>query len=718
MHKLIKYMNRIAVIILLVLFPFLSKAATIGEWNVYPAYADITDIQPAGNTVYVLSSGNLFSYHLHDNSVKTYGKGHGLSDAGITLISWCDQAKKLVVIYDNYNIDFIDQEDNYNNLPDYYQKSTSLDKTINKVVVIDQFAYVCTGFGIMKIDVKKEEISDTYQLNDNIADMTIVDQVIYAVNKDGNKIYQANIHDNLLDPNNWTFFSGNKSDVFTTDENVITLSTANVVVYDKKNKYYWSDDKNGNLQAFSLDENKEPVMILEGIHPDGPQSNYFYFMKVFNNKLYTVPGGWSWADKFFRPGMIQILDENNDWIIYGKDVVPDYGRAFQDVSSIAVDPRDPSHFFVGTGGTGLYEFKDGEKINNFTDGNSDDAIYSTLRTNRINHNYVRADGVVYDADGVLWLVNGYSPNPVISFTPDRKWVTYHPDELMGTDGNGYATLTRTCLDSKRRYWFVNDTGLAPALFCFDTVNKTGKKYTNFKNQDGVNFTIYRVPNVSEDLQGNIWLCTEVGPLMLTEEQINDPSLGFTQIKVPRNDGTNYADYLLNGVFITCMTVDGAGRKWFGTDSKGVYLISEDNNTQIEHFTETNSNLLSNTIESIAVNNKTGEVFFGTSRGLCSYMSDASETAEEMIKDQVYAYPNPVRPDYTGYITITGLTYNADVKILTTNGTLVKEGRSNGGTFVWDGNDQKGKRVASGIYMVNTATQDGKKGTVCKIAIIN
>ena len=100
------------------------------------------------------------------------------------------------------------------------------------------------------------------------------------------------------------------------------------------------------------------------------------------------------------------------------------------------------------------------------------------------------------------------------------------------------------------------------------------------------------------------------------------------------------------------------------------------------------------------------------------MSDASETAEEMIKDQVYAYPNPVRPDYTGYITITGLTYNADVKILTVNGTLVKEGRSNGGSFVWDGNDQNGKRVASGIYMVNTATQDGKKGTVCKIAIIN
>ena len=423
-------MNRIAVIILSILSPLLLQAATIGEWNVYPAYADITDIQPAGNTVYVLSSKNLFSYHLSDNSVKTYGKGHGLSDAGITHIAWCDQAKKLVVIFDNYNIDFIDQDDNFVNLPDYYQKSTSLNKTINKVKVVNQYAYLCTGFGILKIDVKKEEIADVYQLNDNIADMTIVDQVMYVINSNGKKIYQAN---------------------------TIKLSTANVVVFDKKNNCYWSDDKNGNLQSFVLDDNKEPVMKLEGIHPDGPQSNYFYFMKVFNNKLYTVPGGWSWVDNFLRPGMIQILDEDKNWTIYGKDVKPDFGRNFQDVSSIAVDPKDPTHFFVGTSGTGIYEFKDGEKINNFTHGNSDD----------INHNYVRADGVIYDADGVLWLVNGNSPNPVISFTPDRKWVTYHPEELMGNNGNGYSNLTRTCLDKKGRYWVVNDYGNFPALFCFD-----------------------------------------------------------------------------------------------------------------------------------------------------------------------------------------------------------------------------------------------------------
>ena len=90
----------------------------------------------------------------------------------------------------------------------------------------------------------------------------------------------------------------------------------------------------------------------------------------------------------------------------------------------------------------------------------------------------------------------------------------------------------------------------------------------------------------------------------------------------------------------------------------------------------------------------------------------------MNKDVTYAYPNPVRPDYTGPITIVGLTYNADVKIVTANGTLVAQGRSNGGTFEWDGCDTRGRRVASGVYMVQTATADGSKGTVCKIAVVN
>ena len=169
--------------------------------------------------------------------------------------------------------------------------------------------------------------------------------------------------------------------------------------------------------------------------------------------------------------------------------------------------------------------------------------------------------------------------------------------------------------------------------------------------------------------------------------------------------------------ISCIAIDGGNRKWIGTNGAGLFLVSADNMEQLENFTTANSQLLSNNIESLAINHQTGEVFIGTDQGLCSYMSDATGESIEMVKDNVYAYPNPVVSGYDGLITIKGLTRDADVKILSTNGQLVAQGRSNGGIFTWNGRDRSGKRVASGVYMVATATSDGKKGTVCKIAVI-
>lgn len=99
------------------------------------------------------------------------------------------------------------------------------------------------------------------------------------------------------------------------------------------------------------------------------------------------------------------------------------------------------------------------------------------------------------------------------------------------------------------------------------------------------------------------------------------------------------------------------------------------------------------------------------------MSDATTAVEKMEKDDVFAFPNPVPSGYNGLITVRGLSMNADVKILTISGKLVAQGRSNGGTFTWNGRDLSGNRVASGVYMIATATNDGKKGVVAKVAIV-
>jgi hypothetical protein len=282
-----------------------------------------------------------------------------------------------------------------------------------------------------------------------------------------------------------------------------------------------------------------------------------------------------------------------------------------------------------------------------------------------------------------------------------------------------AEMRGIFFDSQGLMWFVNNNWYTPAFYQYDTNSDKLTAYENFVNQDGtVQNPQLGVRCIAEDLQHNIWIGTSAGPFVFERKEINNGGTTLTQVKVPRNDGTNYADYLLANTDILSMAIDGGNRKWFGTNGNGVYLISADNMTQILHFTTADSPLLSNIVKSIAVNPASGEVFFGTDNGLCSYISDATQSNTEMTSDNVWAYPNPVEPNYTGPITITGLTLNADVKILSANGAIINEGRSNGGTYTWDGCDQKGRRVASGVYMVATATSDGKKGTVCKIAIIN
>ena len=185
----------------------------------------------------------------------------------------------------------------------------------------------------------------------------------------------------------------------------------------------------------------------------------------------------------------------------------------------------------------------------------------------------------------------------------------------------------------------------------------------------------------------------------------------------RNDGSGLADYLLSGLPVTCMTVDGANRKWVGTQNNGVFLISADGQETIHHFTEADSPLLSDIIQDIAVNPITGEVAIGTEKGLCSFMSDAIDAAEDLVKDDILVYPNPVKSDYTGPIAIKGLTMDAEVKILSSSGQLVWSGVSSGGLVTWNGCNMRGKRVASGIYHVVANDNAGNKAIVTRIVII-
>ena len=706
-------MRRFFGLILVFMTIMTAQAATIGQWNAYLAYHDITDIEPAGKLIYVLSSKDLFSYNVNDKSVYAYNKMNTLSDTEIDFIAWNNTAKKLIIVYSNFNIDLLDNNFNTENISDYYSKAMTLDKTVNNVTISGNYAYLSTGFGIIKLNMKDAEITETYILGKNTQDCAVKGSSLFAKTSEG--IYEGKITDNLVDPSNWKL-TADASAVSFADNNDITTSTASgyteYIVYDQTNKCYWSNQQNGCLQGWTKSDSGERTIIASEINADGPKYNYFGFMKFTQGGLYSCDS-YVWDSN--RKACVQVL-RNGAWTIFqDSGITEKTGTNFTDLLCLDVDINDPNHVFVGGKG-GLYEFQNSKFIQLFNTKNSPIEPF-----NGTSNNYQLITGVTYDANGKIWCLNSQAPNRSIICYDGTQWQTYDQTDLMKLDLlNGMHSLGQIKnihADKNGNLWFVNNHWVLPSFYCYQTQTNTITCYTNFENQNGTALNLTRVRCLAPDKEGNMWIGTDVGLVYLSFSNIENGETSIKQYIVSRNDGSNLGDYLLNGLDITCMAIDAANRKWYGTNGNGVYLISADNNIQEQHFLTENSHLLSDYIESLAINEETGEVFIGTTKGLCSFMSNATVTNEEMTKDNVWAYPNPVKPDYNGPITITGLSYNADVKICTSNGVLVNEGRSTGGSYTWNGCDKDGKRVASGVYMVQTAKSDGSKGTVCKIAIV-
>ena len=620
------------------LFTFLPLNAQIGTWRNYLAYSDIQQIRAAGNDyLFVLASNGLYQYNRQDQSIYTYDKTNGLSDTYITNICWCPQAKRLIAVYQNSNIDLIDLKGNVTNISDLYNKLLTGDKTVSSIRMDGIYAYLICGFGIVKINMQRAEIAETY--------------------KPSHPEYPTSL----------------------------------------------PDEDNSDYDKY--------IDIVRTLKPGGPHTNHFGFMLFTYNRLYTCNGDYNYSSP------IQILN-NNEWTIYQYEGISEQtGVSFQGSFCLDVDPSNTEHVFAGSR-NGLYEYLNGKFVKYYDNSNSPIEPFDG-----VNKEYQLVTGTKFDQKGNLWVLNSSAPTTALMKYANGTFTKMNHSELMKLNrgqlqNRSNGELSKIIIDSKGVMWFVNNNWVLPAIYQYNTDNDEIIDYENIVNQDGTRLNIQEgIRCVAEDLEHNIWVGSSVGPFMLESSEIEDGGSTFTQVKVPRNDGTNYADYLLTGIDISSIAIDGGNRKWIGTFNNGVYLISADNMTQIHHFTTDNSKLLSNTIMSIAINPTSGEVFFGTDKGLCSYISDATATNSEMTTDNVWAYPNPVEPGYAGPITITGLSLDADVKILTANGAIVNEGHSNGGTYVWDGCDQKGRRVASGIYMVATATSKGEKGTVCKIAIV-
>lgn len=689
---------------ILTLFIYISTVfhafgLAVGTWQVYPSYANLTEISPAGDVCFALASGSLFAYNNTTAETTVFNKTTGLAGIDISHIAWAQQAKRLVVAYGDGNIDLVSASGDITNVPGLYLSATVSEKAINHIYIDRQFAYMSIGVGVMKLDAKKGVIADTYQLGFAVDHSYVKDGYLYAVSK-AQGTWRGLLTDNLLDKNRWQRVGG------------YTASTDNRLnVRDASTGLWWTRNDAGLLACYTLATDGTRTYKTEGVLPEGPASNHFYRLYMHGGKLYSVGGAFAEEIDGNFPGEVKIWD-GMTWSLFEQPTRQQLGHNNVDYLCLDFDPQNEGHVMVGAK-SGLYEFENGRFVKCYSIDNS--PLESAAPDNNLN--YVMASAVKYDMDGNLWVLNNQTDDPIKQLSNDNKWNVFSHKELAYDDA---WDLKRVFISQTNGYmWFVNNHWEATRVYAYDY--KNDKLYfvggPIYNNEDGTNITPIYLFDVKEDINRNVWIATSSGPLYFTQADIMDCSGNVIQHKVPRNDGTNLADYLLGNIETRCIAFDGGNRKWIGT-SDGLFIISDDCNTQIGHYTVDNSPLPSNIINDILVDKNSNRVYIATDKGLCSYSNDATEPSEIMDKDNVYAYPNPVTPDYTGDVTIVGLSFDADVKIVTSNGALVNSGRSTGGTYRWNVRDLKGRRVASGVYMVETATQDGGKGVVCKIAIVN
>lgn len=525
---------------------------------------------------------------------------------------------------------------------------------------------------------------------------------------------------------------------------VVRTETPFNSIYPAKQGGYWTALSSDGITHYSFADGTF-TSDASSISGGGPLHEKPYYLNFESDRLFMTPGRCDPTDKDGRPYIVSYYDDERDeWVEFetpygefsGAGPYLRKNHDWQNATSVAQDPFDPNHHFVTSGRQGLFEYRNGKLVKQYTEERkmvskavSTGSSVLKSSSNSLSYDYVRTGAAVFDKDGNLFLANsgGGTDFPVDTIIwclkPDGKWVDFYYRPISNA-----SCFENSLIDSEGRLWVTQRRtagDINGGFLCMDfngtLENKNDDVYTyrtEFVNQDGTKFSFQQALAIAEDHTGRIWMGTEAGLVVCDDPgKWSDPEFTITQVKVPRNDGTPYADYLLAGSVITAIAVDGADRKWIGTGDDGVYLVSADGVTLIHHFTKSNSPLVSNNILSIACHPKNGEVFIGTDLGLMSYHSDASESEESLTRDNLRVYPNPVRPDYSGPIVLDGLVYDSDVKVVSTSGHVVAAGTSLGGTFTWNGRGPSGERVGSGIYHFMITSPDGKTSTVAKVAVV-
>lgn len=757
-------------------FFFLSLLPMIAEdgkgvWNSFLSYYSTEEVEDAGDVLYFVASGSLVAYDKEYDSFFTYDRTNGLNDSNIAAIRFVEGVKKLLIVYENGNVDILNDEGTYN-IP-YLKNNTSIqDKSINRIDVIGDYAYISAAFGVLVVDMVKDEFKDLYRLGVNTFSVTLHKDYIYAATAVG--ISKALLTDNLIDKGNWhshpcntsLFDSKKVRGLFDFNGNLVfyvpgkglfreanglldallkassihaamlegdvlfalcsvhfymvsgseapkKVGFAAMDVAASRNSSLWLAC--GTKGALCIKKDKNNAYKAEGEPKilNSPRTNSPYKLLFANDKLHIAAGGKTTSGTGFGSQGIVMEYEKGQWTFTDQtSVKKTFGVYMKDYTSLAIHPSNKDVFYAASFGYGLARFEKGKATALFNNKNS--TIESILPGKM---DYDRIDGLAFDKKGNLWMTNSEVQNAIKVLDADGKWHSIYNRYL-----SKQYTLNNILITSSEKKWF-NIPRVNPSIVVFDDAgtldiasDDKSVLFQSFTDTDGKAIQASSYMDMVEDKDGYVWVASNVGPLCFRtpDKALSAPeSFRAVRIKMENEDGSLF--YFMEGIKVTCIEVDAANQKWFGTESNGVYVLDASNTEIVHHFDTENSPLLSNNIYSIDSDPQTGTVFIGTDKGLVSYKSDAVEGKKDF--SNVYVYPNPVRPEMNDKVVIAGLMDNSRIKITDLNGNLLHETKSIGGQASWNCRTAHNERVPSGIYLVLASNNDGE-GVVAKIMVIS
>ena len=558
-----------------------------------------------------------------------------------------------------------------------------------------------------------------------------------------NKIYANNSNpgydtDTLFVYNGstWSYFdsaySATRSNIHAIGNNLIVINNYFVDIFDTtliNPTRVWTYNPESPMPVDAIIDNAKTIWIADNNYgmvktadtwnfqffkPNGPSTINAFNMSVENSNLWVAPGGMdgTWNNVYNRDGLFSFINEN--WNTYNSSNVPALDTIY-DIVSIKVNPANPSDVFAGTWSRGLLEFNNQSLANIYCESNS--TLKGFYEYPGISGYRLRVGGICFDTLGNMWVTNsGQNTLLNVKKSSDGKWKAFDFSNTLSNYNS--PTVGDLVIDQSNQKWIIlpRDHGII--------VFNDGGTIDNTSDDQSIQLTTEinkgalpsaNIFSIAKDLSGAIWIGTDQGiAVFYTPENVFSGN-NFDSQQILVNEG-GYWQPLLGSETVTAIAVDGSNRKWLGTQKAGVFLMSADGTQQLLHFTEDNSPLFSNSIYSIAIDQKTGEVFFGTDMGIVSYKGTATQGGTDYTN--VLVYPNPVTEDYTGTIAIRGLVANADVKITDISGTLIYQTTAEGGQAVWNGKNYSGEKAKTGVYLVFCSNTDGSKTLVTKIMIIN